>query len=90
MSERINQGYKIIKSVFVGNLEFVLGENPNAPNPYVTWQCKGGNDYYWGKYMNSLNQAKQNLNQRVNHEIKFLKDIGAMPSKLKHRHEPER
>ena len=35
-----NQGYNIIERFHIGAQGFVLGENPNAPQPYVTWQCR--------------------------------------------------
>ena len=50
MSEetRSNQGYEIIESCTIGSTELVIGHNPKAPNPYVCWYCKGGDNYYWG------------------------------------------
>ena len=35
-----NQEYNIIEQFLIGEQVFVLGENPNAPQPYVTWQCR--------------------------------------------------
>lgn len=106
MDERINGGYKIIESIFVGKMEFVLGENPNGASQYVTWRCKNGDDYFWGNYMDDFYSAKLDLYRRVSDEISYLQSIGALPpvpvqndmekqlnrspSKKKHRHEPER
>ena len=45
---RINAGYVITDSVFIGEAEFVIGKMPNAPAPFVTWECKDGNNYFWG------------------------------------------
>ena len=45
--KRINAGYEIIKSFPVGNTEFVLGENIHDRARYVTWECTGGNNYFW-------------------------------------------
>ncbi|NLB82150.1 MAG: hypothetical protein GX800_11215 [Clostridiaceae bacterium] len=106
MGERTNQGYKIIESIFVGKTEFVLGENPNGGSKYVTWKCKNGDDYYWGKYMDDFYAAKLDLYSRVSDEISYLQSIDALPPvpaqgdtekplnkpmiKKKHRHEPER
>ena len=45
-SMRKNAGYIITESICVGNVEFVLGENAAAPAHFVTWECKGGNNYY--------------------------------------------
>ena len=48
MSERSNCGYTIVQSLTIGDCEFVLGHNPEAPNPYVTWKCSNGDYYFWG------------------------------------------
>ena len=45
---RINAGYVITDSVFIGEAEFVIGKMPNAPAPFVTWECKDGNNYFLG------------------------------------------
>ena len=45
---RINAGYVITDSVFIGEAEFVIGKMPNAPAPFVTWECKDGNNYFRG------------------------------------------
>ena len=48
----INQGYAIRRVIaFDNECGFVLGENPKAPDPYVTWQfnMRGGErNYFWG------------------------------------------
>ena len=45
---RENQGYHITDSIQIGDVEFVAGELAAAPNSYVTWECKNGDDYFWG------------------------------------------
>ena len=56
IGEIINADYKITARVRVGDSEFVLGEHPKAPAPFVTWQrnCKNDGDgppnYFWGHY----------------------------------------
>ena len=56
IGEIINADYKITARVRVGNAEFVLGEHPKAPAPFVTWQrnCKNDGDgppnFFWGHY----------------------------------------
>ena len=42
--KRSNQNYEIIESCTIGNTELVIGHNPNSPNPYVCWYCKGGSN----------------------------------------------
>ena len=46
-------GYEIKRSiVFENDRGFALAENPNAPQPFVTWMFtegeNGKRDFYWG------------------------------------------
>lgn len=66
--KRSNQNYEIIESCTIGSTELVIGHNPNAPNPYVCWYCKGGSNYFWGYYTNELDDARQKLNERYQSE----------------------
>lgn len=66
--KRINQGYEIIESCTIGSKELVIGHNPKAPNPYVCWYRKGGDNYYWGCYCNELSAARESLSERYNEE----------------------
>ncbi len=66
--KRVNQGYEIIENCIIGNTEIVIGHHPTAPNPYVCWYCKEGNNYYWGYYCNSLEAAKEKLIDRCQSE----------------------
>ena len=50
-SFRTNAGFVITTSIPVGNAEFVLGVNMKNPNSFVTWECKGQTDYFWGHYV---------------------------------------
>lgn len=46
---QINQGYRIIERFPIGGKGFVLGYNPDAPNPYVTWQYRADDpEHYHG------------------------------------------
>ena len=50
-----NAGYEIKQAVLFDNGRGVaLGENPKAPDPFVTWMFTqgkdGGRDYEWGHY----------------------------------------
>ena len=65
---RTQQGYKIIESRTVGKTELVIGHNPKAPNPYVCWYCKGGDNYFWGYYCNELSSARKKMNERYQAE----------------------
>lgn len=71
MSERTNAGYTITDSIFIGKAEFVIGENPNYPAPYVTWECKDGNNYFWGHYLGTRKAAEQDLLNRAQDELRL-------------------
>lgn len=47
MEWRKNQGFIIVNQITVGGAEFVLGVHEKNPNSFVTWQCKGKDDYFW-------------------------------------------
>ena len=72
MEVRINAGYTITDSIHIGNAEFVLGEFPGAPAPYVTWECKDGDNYFWGHYLSSRDAAEKDLLERASLERKRL------------------
>lgn len=78
-SVRQHDGYTILQAQTVGNKEIVLGENLNAPDPYVTWICHNGTDYNFGHYCRSIFSASRNFMERVNQELVYLRDIGAVP-----------
>ena len=65
---RSNQGYTIIESCKIGNKELVIGHHPKAPNPYVCWYCKDGDNYYQGHYCNTIQAARENLAERYQSE----------------------
>ena len=69
--KRSNQGYEIIESCTIGSTELVIGHNPKAPNPYVCWYCKGGDNYFWGHYCNELSAAREKLNERYQNESRM-------------------
>ena len=73
MSEetRSNQGYEIIESCTIGSTELVIGHNPKAPNPYVCWYCKGGDNYFWGYDCNDISVAREKLNERYQTECRM-------------------
>ncbi|MBR6801783.1 MAG: hypothetical protein IKM61_08535 [Eubacteriaceae bacterium] len=75
MTERKNAGYTIIQSLRVGNAEFVIGHNPRASAPYVTWQCRDGASYFWGHYFMEKHHAERDLLKRAGREL----DVADMP-----------
>ena len=78
-SVRQNAGYTIIQAQAVGNREIVLGENLNAPDPYVTWMCRNGTDYFWGHYFPSMLLAARDYMKRFNEERNDCRGTDAMP-----------
>ena len=85
---RVNQNYVILESEIVGHKEFVLAQNPNAPQPYVTWERnmqederRGEVSIYWGKSFCDPEAAEKNFHDRADGEREFLRDL--RPSLLK-------
>ena len=66
VGESKNQIFRYIRLT-----ELVIGHNPNSPNPYVCWYCKGGSNYFWGYYTNELDAARQKLNERYQSECRM-------------------
>ena len=79
--KRSNQNYEIIESCTIGSTELVIGHNPNAPDPYVCWYCKGGSNYFWGYYTNELDAARQKLNERYQSECRMTYNQPAQKQK---------
>lgn len=63
------RGYEIKRSIlFENDRGFVLGENPQAVQPFATWQFteeNGKRDYYWGHYTASSTAATRDYMNRV-------------------------
>ena len=68
MKKEINAGYKIIDRQRVGSTEVVLGYNPRAPEPYVTWKCRHGSDYHFGHYFADKGRAEKDFKKRIREE----------------------
>lgn len=69
MDQRINEGYVITDSIHVGETEFVFGKMDSKIPMYVTWACKGGDNYYWGHYFSDPMEAKRDLLARAGEEL---------------------
>lgn len=67
--KEIVHGYEIKRSVLFDNDRgFALADNPNAPQPFVTWQFteeNGKRDYYWGHYTTNKDAAVRDYENRV-------------------------
>lgn len=75
MDIRMNAGYIITDSIHIGKAEFVLGVNSKAPAQFVTWECKDGNNYFWGHYCTTLFAAQKDLCERATREIHILEPV---------------
>lgn len=82
---RINAGYVITDSVFIGEAEFVIGKMPNAPAPFVTWECKDGNNYFLGHYFEDRQSAERDLLERAGQELEFETEKQASKAKSRER-----
>ena len=71
MKQRINAGYIITDSLFIGSTEFVIGQNKANPPMFVTWACKDGKDYFWGHYMETREAAERDLLERAAVELEL-------------------
>ena len=89
MDARINEGYVITDSIHVGETEFVLGKMDSKPPMYVTWACKGGDNYYWGHYFSDPLDAKKDLLDRAVEEVEYQMERRARAAK-KPPKEPEK
>ncbi len=82
---RENQGYIITDSIHVGNAEFVMGKSAIAPDAFVTWECKNGNDYFWGHYFSDCLAAKRDLLERAGQELQYQERMQEKAGKEKER-----
>ncbi len=89
MSGRINEGYIITDSIHIGETEFVFGKLDSMSSMYVTWACKGGNNYYWGHYFSDPLDAKKDLLGRAGEELEFQMERRARAAEKQPR-EPEK
>jgi hypothetical protein len=77
------QGYTILESARVDDTTFVLGENPNAVNPYVVWTRDGdGLGYHWGHYFNTKAEGIECLYALALREARLHNEIAkSIPDK---------
>lgn len=66
--------YEIIEQIGVGQKVFVLGRNPNAVEPYGTWQGykNSSRGFDLGHYFSTRENAKADLHVRAGQEQKHL------------------
>ena len=95
MDARVNAGYTITDSIQIGETEFVLGRRGGSFPMYVTWACKGGDNYYWGHYFGDPLEAQKDLLSRAGEELEYQmmrqgRSDGKEPKEIKMEKEPER
>lgn len=79
IKERKVAGYTIVQSLHIGKAEFVIGHHPSAPNPYATWECSNGDNYFWGHYFNTRIEADRDLLTRASNQLEWLERIETPP-----------
>ena len=72
---RENAGYEIINSMKIGENEVVLGAKKEGYVKYVTWECKDGNNYFWGHYHTDLLTAQKDFCERCLKNVRFLENV---------------
>lgn len=60
----VNAGYTISDSITLMGNTYVLGHNPKAPAPYVTWQENISGGFVYGRYFATPEAARQDLFKR--------------------------
>jgi hypothetical protein len=66
MQKQIVSGYTITERLTVGDTVIALGENENAPSPYVTWQGHVRSDgFTWDHYFSHREHAVEDLYLRA-------------------------
>lgn len=75
MAEQVNAGYVIVSNIVVGEFEFVLGHNPKAVQPFVTWEYSPCAGFYWGHYFCDENDAVADLLERAGRVLQMLMGV---------------
>lgn len=73
--DRVCQGYRVIDSIRVDNVEVVLAHNPKAVEKYVTWMCYNLEkplDFDVGCYFADEASARKNMQKRADGLREFL------------------
>lgn len=63
-----NVGYILIRKKRIAGVEIVLGKNPSAVRPYVTWiatEAKSFTKFFAGHYFSTERAAVADFNRRV-------------------------
>lgn len=89
-NNRVCQGYTVIDSLRVGEVEIVLAYNPKAVSPYVTWKAyahSGFQDFNFGNYFNDKQAARADMIARAREAAHNLPPGHRDKEKFPHRRE---
>lgn len=67
-NDRVCQGYTVIDSLRVGEVEIVLAHNLKAVSPYATWKAyahSGFQDFNFGNYFSNKQAARADMIARA-------------------------
>lgn len=77
------QGYEIRESVRIDGKDYVLAENPNAVQPYVTWQRRENdimasyeNGHYYGNFLEAMIDFTERIRQDAQYLLDYYKEHG--------------
>ncbi len=86
----VNQGYTIIEQKRAGKTMVVVGHNPKAPSPYVTWKSYAHSEFQsfeMGHYFSTLKDAMVDYYKRLAEVWEYYTPVQTKPHKL-HKDEP--
>jgi len=72
--------YQIIRLEQLGDVNFAIGFNKNAVEPFGTWQSNGDDNYFFGHYFGDKDNANADFYKRISiyhrskAELKKLKE----------------
>ena len=81
--DRVCEGYHVIKSKRIKDVEIVLAHNPKAPSPYVTWKSyahRQFKEFAYGNYFGDRESAEKDFSRRVE---ELRQDYGLPPKPRK-------
>ena len=77
--DRVCQGYRVLKSKRIKDVEIVLAHNPNQAQPYVTWKSYAHSqfkEFAYGNYFSDKGSAEKDFRRRVE---ELRQDYGLPP-----------
>lgn len=92
--KRVCQGYTVIDSLRVGEVEIVLAYNPKDVSPYVTWKAyahSGFQDFNFGNYFSNKQATRADMIARAREAARDLPPGHRDKEKFsRHRKKPDR